>query len=322
MLLRLKAVLATFGAWLTWSGRAGHRQNPVTGALWILLAMFMMAAIGVLVRTAALDGMDPLQIMFLRNAFAFLWLLPLLVWRGPSIAWTTQPSLYGMRVGLSCIAMTATFYAYALIPVGEVTAIGFLSPLFGTLVAILLLGERVRMRRWLALLAGLMGALIILRPDGSGFGWGQFAALISAMTIGMIGPLVKQLSAEDDADRIVFITTGLMTVLSLGPAVFVWTWPSLELWLALLLLGLVGVIGQLALVRGYTEMEASLVMTFKFSRLPFAVILGYLAFGETIDSWTWVGAFVIFVAAAYVTHREAALKGKHAALSLPPTAGV
>lgn len=125
----------------------------------------------------------------------------------------------------------------------------------------------------------------------------------------MIGPLVKQLSAEDDADRIVFITNAVMTPLSLVPALFVWRWPEPELWPTLVGLGAVAVIGHLALVRGYLAMDASLAMTFKFSRLPFAVLFGYLAFGETIDAWTWIGALIIVTAAAYITRREAALRG-------------
>jgi drug/metabolite transporter (DMT)-like permease len=156
--------------------------------------------------------------------------------------------------------------------------------------------------------------MIILRPAGSAFGFGQIAALISALAIGVIGPLVKQLTSTDDADRIVFITNLLLTPLSLVPALFVWTWPPLELWPLLVLMGLFAVLGHMTLVRGYAVSDASLVMTFKFSRLPFAVLLGYLAFGELIDGWTWVGAIIIFAAALYVTHREAQMARKNKAI--------
>ncbi|GAG14632.1 unnamed protein product, partial [marine sediment metagenome] len=145
-------------------------------------------------------------------------------------------------------------------------------------------------------------------------GFGQIAALTSAMAIGVIGPLVKQLTSTDDADRIVFITNLLLTPLSLIPALFVWTWPPLELWPLLVLMGLFAVLGHMTLVRGYAVSDASLVMTFKFSRLPFAVLLGYLAFGELIDGWTWVGAIIIFAAALYVTHREAQMARKNKAM--------
>ncbi len=248
-----------------------------------------------------------MQVLFFRNFFCVVWMLPLLAWRGWSLVRTNQLRLYGMRVVMSFISMTAFFNALALLPIGEVTAISFLSPLFGTLFAILLLGEHVGLRRWSALAVGFIGAMIILRPTGSEFGWGQIAAVVSAMSVGVIGPLVKQLTSTDDADRIVFITNLIMTVMSIVPAVLVWVWPPPELLAQLLLMGLFAVLGHMTLVRGYAVADASLAMTFKFSRLPFSVLVGYLAFGELIDGWTWVGAIIIFAAAAFVTRREAQL---------------
>jgi drug/metabolite transporter (DMT)-like permease len=165
--------------------------------------------------------------------------------------------------------------------------------------------------------------MIILRPAGSEFGFGQIAALVSAMSVGVIGPLVKQLTMADDADRIVFISNLVMTPLSLVPALFVWVWPPLDVWLQLMVLGLFAVLGHMTLVRGYAVTDASLAMTFKFSRLPFSVLVGYLAFGELIDGWTWVGAIIIFAAAAFVTHREARLarmRGAHAETPAPQSA--
>ncbi len=305
---RREGRLAGLGAALKASGRAGKRDDPVMGALWITAAMAMMALLGVFGRYSALEGVDPLEVVFFRNFFCVVWMLPLLAWRGLSLARTNQPKLYGLRVAVSFVAMTATFQAFALIPLGEQTAISFLSPLLGTLFAILILGERVHARRWAALAVGFLGALVILRPGGSQFGAGQIFALVAALALGAIGPLIKQLSAKDDADRIVFITNMVMAPLSLVPALFVWRWPAPELWPALAGLGLVAVLGHLALVRGYLAMDASLAMTMKFSRLPFAVGLGYLAFGETIDGWTWAGALIIFLAGLYIARREAALR--------------
>lgn len=299
------------GGWragLKASGRAGAANDPVLGVIFVIVAMALLACLLSLGRYLALQGMDPLQVLFFRNAFCVFWMLPLLAWRGASLFQTTQPKLYGARVVLSFISMMAMFQAVALIPIGEVTAIGFLSPLFGTAVAIMVLGERVHFRRWAALGIGFMGAMIIIRPGFTEPGWGQLAALVSALAVGGIGPLVKQLTQKDDADRVVFITNAIMTPLALVPALFVWRWPSLELWPYLAAMGLCAVLGHMALVRGYAVAEASLVMTFKFVRLPFAVAIGFLAFGEAIDALTWVGGLIIFAASAYVTRRESQLK--------------
>lgn len=300
------------------SGRAGNVNNPVLGAVFVTLAMAFLAGLLALGRSLALSGMDPLQSLFFRNFFCVLFMLPLLAWRGWSLMKTEQPGLYGARIFLSYISMMAMFHAVSLIPIGEVTAIGFLSPLFGTVVAILALGERVYWRRWAALFIGFAGAMIILRPGFSEPGLGQAMALVSASALGLIGPLVKQLTQKDDPDRVVFITNLVMTFVSLVPALFVWKWPPLELWPHLVGMGLCAVLGHMTLVRGYAVAEATQVMSFKFVRLPFSVLIGYLAFGEAIDAPTWIGGLVIFAASMYVVHRERQLKRAEPA---PPTAG-
>jgi drug/metabolite transporter (DMT)-like permease len=299
--------LRTLASALRASGGAGRRDHPVAALVLVTVSMALLVGIAAVGRSAALSGMDPMQVLFFRNFFCVVWMLPLFAWRGLSLVRTSQIRLYGMRVALSFISMTAFFQALALLPIGDVTAISFLSPLFGTLFAIVLLGEHVGLRRWTALAVGFLGAMIILRPAGAAFGWGQIAALVSAMAVGVIGPLVKQLTASDDADRIVFITNLIMTPLSLIPALFVWVWPPLMLWPQLMMMGVFALLGHMALVRGYAVADASLAMTFKFSRLPFSVLIGYLAFGELIDGWTWVGATIIFAAAVFVTRREAQL---------------
>ena len=294
------------------SGRAGVRDEPAKGALWVVAAMALLALLITLGRYAAKAGIDPLQVVFFRNFFCVVWLLPLLFWRGWSLLLTERLDLYGLRVGLSFVAMTSMFQAVALIPVGEVTAISFLSPLFGTVFAILMLGEQVRLRRWLALIIGFVGAMIILQPTSSTIGPGQLFALVAAFAVGIIGPLVKKLTLQDDADRVVFLTNLLLTPLSLVPALFVWQWPPAEMWPFLVAMGLVAILGHMALVRGYAAMEASLVMTVKFVRLPFAVFFGWLAFEEVITWMTWLGGIIVFAASAYVTRREAQLRRQEA----------
>lgn len=289
------------------SGDPGSRSHPLAALVLVTTSMALLVGIAAIARSAALSGVDPLQVMFFRNFFCVVWMLPLLAHRGLSLVRTSQPRLYGFRVAVSFVSMLGYFQALALLPIGEVTAISFLAPLFGTLFAIVLLGEHVGVQRWTALAAGFLGAMIMLRPTSMGFGTGQIAALVSAMSMGLIGPLVKQLTAADDADRIVFITNLVSTPISLVPALFVWVWPPLEIWPLLILLGLFAVLGHMTLVRGFAVTDASLAMTFNFSRLPFSVLVGYLAFGELIDGWTWVGAIVIFAAAAFVTQREARL---------------
>jgi drug/metabolite transporter (DMT)-like permease len=272
--------------------------------------MALFAILAAFSRKAALMGMHPLEIVFLRNLAATLFLMPMLIIRGRSLLRSNAIHLYGVRVGISIFSMTAWFYALALIPVAEVTAIGFLAPLFGTLGAIVFLGEKVRIRRVTALVIGFAGAMIILRPGTESFGLGQACAVFNAMSSGLVTVLLKQLSSEDDSGKIVFLTTILMLPPTLIPALFVWQTPGWEFIPVFMTIGFTAVLGHYCLMRGFASTEASLVMTFDFSRLPFAVLIGWLMFGELTDIWTWVGAAIIFASAVYITRREARLRSE------------
>ena len=287
---------------------AEKRSDPVAAVMWVTIAMALFAGLAVFARMAMNAGLHPFVVVFLRNLFAVAMLLPLLVWRGSSLVQSPQIGLYGVRVAISFLSMLAWFYAISLIPIGEVMAIGFLAPLFGTLGAIFLLGEKVRMRRWGALLIGFAGAMIILRPGGAPLGLGQICAVLSAVLTGVTAVLIKQLTARDDPDKIVFLTNVMLLPLSLLPALFVWSRPTAAMLPPLLGMGVCAVVGHVALVRGYAATDASLAQTFEFSRLPFTVAIAYVAFGETIDVWTWIGALIIFASAVYITRREAQLR--------------
>ena len=284
------------------------RADPVAAVLWVTAAMLLFGGLAAFARASMNQGLHPFVVVFLRNLCAVAMLLPLLAWRGRSLVRSPQIGLYGIRILISFSSMLAWFYALSLIPIGEVTAISFLAPLFGTLGAIALLGEIVRLRRWLALIVGFAGAMIILRPGASPLGLGQMCAVLSAILTGLTAVLIKQLTSRDDPDKIVFLTNLGLLPLSLVPALLLWTWPTAAVLPSLAGMGLCAVLGHIALVRGYAKTDASLAQTFEFSRLPFTVAIGYAAFGETIDLWTWIGAFIIFGSAVYVTRREAQLK--------------
>lgn len=306
-----KAAAASIAAASVPLARPAHRFAPsslVAGMLWVTIAMALFAGLAAASRIAIEMGYDPLQVVFLRNASALLLMLPMLGWRGTSLLQSRAIGLYGIRVLISLVSMTAWFYALSLIPMGEITAIGFLSPIFGTLGAILFLGEKVRLRRWSAIIVGFIGAMVMLRPGHAPLGLGQFLALVSALSGGLIAVLLKRLTTADDPEKIVFITTAMMTPMSLVPALFVWRWPALDLLPVLAVIAVTGVLGHIALMRGFRAIDASLVLAFEFSRLPFVVGIGYVMFGELIDTWTWVGAALVMASAAYITHREAKVR--------------
>lgn len=302
---------------LTRSGAPGQGSHPLAGFVWVTLAMAAFSGLGAFAKAAMQAGVPPLEVIFLRNLFCVLLLSPLLMVRGFDLLAVSSPRLYAGRILLAFLSMMCWFLAVSLIPFTELTAISFLAPLFATLFAALYLGEVVRGRRWSALAIGFVGAMIILRPGGTAFGWGEALAVMSAFTSGIIGPLLKQLSKHDDADRIVFCSNLGLVPLSLLPALFVWQWPAASAWPILICMGISAVIGHVCLMRGFASVDASLEATFEFSRLPFAALVGWYVFSERPDGWTILGALIIFSSAIYITRREAMLAKARSGLVRP-----
>jgi drug/metabolite transporter (DMT)-like permease len=256
----------------------------VAGVLWMLLSCALLAGVAAIGRYAALAGMSPFQIVFLRLLFGLIALSPVLAWRGPGMLRTAH------------------------LRIGEVTAIGFLTPLFSIIGAALFLGEVVRWRRWTATLVGFAGALIILRPGIGEIGHGTWLALTAALCMAAASLMIKRLSDRDDPDKVVLISVTMQTPIALIPALFVWQWPEPHLWAVMAAMGALGMLGHITLARAFRAADASLVMGVDFARLPFAVLFGFALFGEWIDIWTWIGAGVIFAASAYNAHREGRLR--------------
>jgi len=285
-----------------------RRSNAVAGVLWMLLSCAILAGVAAIGRYAALAGMSPFQVVFLRLLFGAVALSPVLVWRGPDMLRTSNLRLYAVRAVLGLAGMTTFFMALSMLPVGEVTAIGFLTPLFSIIGAALFLREVVRWRRWTATLVGFAGALIILRPGIGEVGPGTWLALTAALCMAAASLMIKRLSDRDDPDKVVLISVTMQTPLALIPALMVWQWPEPHLWAVLAAMGALGMLGHITLARAFRAADASLVMSVDFARLPFAVLFGFALFGEWIDIWTWVGAGVIFAATLYNAHREGKLR--------------
>ncbi|MEO1650361.1 MAG: DMT family transporter, partial [Pseudomonadota bacterium] len=234
---------------------SGSANAPLNGVLWMLAACAFLTVVSTLARYAALAGLPLFQIVFLRLLFALMALFPLMVRRGPSILHTSQPKLYAWRVSVGLGAMVSWFGALALIPVGDVTAISFLTPIFGTLAAIVFMGEATSLRRLLALMLGFVGALIILRPGYVETGFGLWVAVGAALAMAAASLLIKQLTRADDPDKVVVISTLCQTPLLAIPAVFVWTWPTLEMWGVFVAMGVFATLGQISLSRAFAAAD-------------------------------------------------------------------
>ncbi len=280
------------------------RKSASEGILWMLISCAFLSGVAVCGRYAALEGVALFQIVLLRLVFAGLAMTPMLARRGPSMLRTPHLRLYLVRVVTGFLAMTTWFAAISLAPVGEVTAIAFLMPLFATIGAALFLAERVGWRRWGAIAVGFVGALVILRPGIVESSAGTWLAVLSAILMAGSSLFIKQLADRDHPDTVVLITTLMQASLALGPGLWVWQPLEAELWAVFALMGTLGMLGHITLARALRAADASVVMGVDFARLPFAVLFGWALFGELIDLWTWLGAGLIFAAAFYTMRRE------------------
>jgi drug/metabolite transporter (DMT)-like permease len=281
-------------------------SGPARGALYMVGSCAAFALMMALVRLVAAD-IHPFVAAFFRNLLGLGFMLPWLFQAGPGSLKTGRWPVHVLRATMGLAAMLSLFTALSLLPLAEATALSFSAPLFATAGAALILGERVRLRRWTATAVGFVGTLIILRPGADIVEQGALIALAAAVFIAGAMLSIKSLSRTENPNAIVVIMGLLMTPASLVPALFFWTTPDALTFAWLLLMGLSATIGQVLLTRAFATAEASAVLPFDFSRLIFVAALGYLMFGEVPDGWTWLGASLIVAATVYIARREARL---------------
>lgn len=262
------------------------------------------------------------EVAFFRNLFGLLALLPVLllpaIRHGGAAARlratlrTRQLPRYVVRCMIGVVSMWMGFWAIANLPLAQAVSLAYSSPIFVTVAAVLMLGERVRVRRWLAVAAGFVGVLVIVRPWSHAFTAGSLVAVGAALITAIVAIQIKQLSRNDGSDTIVLWTYLFWVPLSLVPALLAWHAPHGIAWLWLGLAGALGTVGQLLWTRALKLGEVSALTPISFVQLVIVTIAGWLWFDERIDRWTLLGAGIIFAATAYIARREALLSRRHA----------
>lgn len=298
---------------------------PLVAALAMTVASLFFAGLSAFVRYLGF-AMHPFEVTFFRNFAGLAFMLPWLVRHGIAPMIAGRLWLYFWRSGLGLISMLCSFTSLVLLPFEQAIALSFTTPLFATLGAALILGETVRVRRWAATIVGFIGVLVVLRPGIdqplaasfalSGKGLGVLLAVAAAVTSAVVTLIVKNLSRTEPSDAIVTYMVLLLTPMSLIPALPYWEWPPLAVWPAIAAMGACGSFGHMCYIRAFAMSDASAVMPYDYTRLMFAAAIGYFAFAEIPDLWTWIGAIIIAGSAIYVAHREALARGSGAARAI------
>ena len=276
------------------------------GALWMIAASAGFTVNSAFVKTLSAEGLDAFQIAFARALFSLAALLPFCYRGGIGVLRSKAPGLQVVRSVSAGLAMVCGFYAVGQLPLAEFTALTFTLPMFAVLLAVLLLREQVRWRRWMATLVGFLGVLVMVRPGAAAFDPAALVALASVLGIAIAVALVKLLPAGES--HVTMLTYFCLASLAMtaGPALLYWQAPSAFQWLLLAAVGFLGVGSQAMIIRAYRSGEVSFVAPFDYLKLILAGLIGFLVFAEVPDLWTVAGALVIVGATFYIARREAA----------------
>lgn len=257
----------------------------------------------------AVGSLPVLQVALLRYLVGSAAILALVAWRRPG--WPTREALLanGVRAILVVITATSFFFALGQLPLAETLILSFVSPAFMVLFAAILLGERVGPRILVSLAAGFAGVAVIVAGGLGGDGQkaaslpGVVAVLVSAVGYAATNVLLRARAQRDPLLVIVAVQNLVPAAILAGPGWWVWRMPEGGGWLLLGAIGLLGVAGHLVLARAYAAAEAARLAPLEYTALIWAVLLGFLAFGEAPGGFAWAGGALILGSAWLVARR-------------------
>ncbi len=266
----------------------------------------LFSVMGALIKALGSD-MTVIQIAFFRSLFGLVVMLPFMARAGRAAFATAHSRVHMARSLIGVTAMICGMYALTHLTLADAVSLSFTRPLFVIVLAVLILGEAVRWRRWTATAVGFLGVILMMRPTVAGIDPAALAALAGSLLSAVVAVLIKRMTATESTLTILSWFAAVSTVATLIPSLFVWQtpgWPDLVL---LFLVGGLGVVGQNVVIFAYRAGEATAVTPFDYARLLYSGIIGFLFFAETPDAWTLAGAGVIVAATFYIARREAAL---------------
>ncbi len=278
------------------------------GLLLMVLATIFFASLHSMVRYAGGD-MHPFVLVFFRNLFSLIVVIPLIMRAGRGALKSNHYSLLFLRGVIGITAMLAWFYGLVHVPITEATTLSFTAAIFAVLSAIIFLGERVHFRRWAAIGCGFIGVLVVLQPNTDNFNPVMLTILFSAMFWALSITLIKHMSKTDTPTSLVAWMSIILTVLSFPFALYYWQWPVGEQWLWLMAIGVLGGLGHLCMVRALALADITAVMSIDFFRLVWSALIGVYFFGDQMQLATWLGATIIFGSGLYIIFRESEVHG-------------
>jgi len=285
--------------------KVAAEHHPAAAAAWMLLAGVMFAFMDAGMKWIA-NSYSPFQVAALRSIAALPPVLVWILWRG-RLATLLQVHwpLHLLRGVLGVGVMAGFVYGVAHMPLSTAYAIVFVSPLMVTALAVPLLGEKVGPRRWAAIVAGLLGVLVVLRPGMAGIATGPGLVLVlAALCYSIAAITVRKLAQRDSPEAMVFWFLTLLSVFA--GAIGASGWRPVQhahLWIVAAI-GLTGALGQIALTHAFRLGEASQIAPLDYAGLLWVVLLDLAIWGVLPDGMTWLGAGIIVASGLYLIRRE------------------
>jgi len=280
-------------------------KNKLTQvAILAIGATFFGSFMGACVKLLS-DDLHPIIICFYRCLMGLIIITPFIAKNNFQALQTDNMRLQILRALINIISMICWFTAIGMMHLEKATALGFTTPLFTTILAVIVLGEVIRFHRTAALLFGFIGILIIIRPGYMPFEFGTILMLIASFSFSFVLIFVKKLSATDSSLTIIFYHLLYMTPAFFILSLFYWQSISFNQLIIFSLMGSSGLLSHWCLAQAFKMSDTTFVMPLQFTKLIWASLIGLFIFSEQPDIWTWVGGVIIFISVVYITYREA-----------------
>jgi drug/metabolite transporter (DMT)-like permease len=280
---------------------------PGRAALWAIGAGINYVIMVILIRNIS-DHLPAGDITFYRVFFGVLLMLPLFL--GGGVAGVKQRlatrrlGLFWLRACFTYAAVLGYFYAVVKLPLAEAIALNSTLPICTAALAALVLRESVGTKRWIVVLVGFAGALVIVRPGFAVMSWAALAALASAALYAAAGICVKVLARTEPVGRIVFYMNLMIAVLAAGPVIYDGTLPRWSDLPWIIGIGAAGSMAHYCNSNALKLADASFVAPFDFTRLPLGALAGWALFADHVSPWVWPGAALIFGSAVWLARAE------------------
>jgi drug/metabolite transporter (DMT)-like permease len=278
-------------------------DRPFRGIALIIASTIFLSSSDAMAKHLS-HSMPAIEITWIRFLTFALMFVPAMLTTTPNIFQSTRPSLQVWR-GVALVSSSLFFISgLRFLPMAEASATSFVSPIFVTALSILILSEKVGIRRWAATIIGLCGVMVVIRPGSSAFNPAAMFPVISAMGWAFTLIFTRMISGKDRANTTMAYSSvvGVCVLTALVP--FVWVnpgWGELGIGVAI---GLFSTVGQWIVVLAFRYADASVLAPFSYVQLVWASIFGFLFFGEVPDQWTLTGAAIIIGSGLYTAHRE------------------